>query len=199
MFRKSVMLLAAAAVMGLATAPIAQAADAPVIPKNKRTDAGKYISAKDTFEFVTSNRDKVLFVDIRTTPELMFVGMTEEVDAVVPFVEVASPAEWDDKEGRFKLVPNPSFVPQVKAALEAKGLDRHDKVILICRSGDRTAGGVNALVAAGFTNAYSLYEGFEGDLSEDGRRDVNGWKNAGLPWTYKLDKAKALPPAAAAE
>ena len=23
-----------------------------------------------------------------------------------------------------------------------------------------------------------------------GQRAVNGWKNAGLPWSYKLDKAK---------
>lgn len=29
-------------------------------------------------------------------------------------------------------------------------------------------------------------------MSADGRRNVNGWKNAGLPWTYKMDKAKVV-------
>jgi hypothetical protein len=32
--------------------------------------------------------------------------------------------------------------------------------------------------------------GFEGELSDKGRRTVNGWKNAGLPWSYELDKSK---------
>jgi rhodanese-related sulfurtransferase len=60
----------------------------------------------------------------------------------------------------------------------------------MCRSGDRSARAVDALANAGFTNVYSQIDGFEGDLSKDGRRDVNGWKNAGLAWTYKLDKGK---------
>ena len=42
--------------------------------------------------------------------------------------------------------------------------------------------------------ALLIAEGFEGDAAKDGpkagQRTVNGWKNAGLPWTYKLDKAK---------
>ena len=66
------------------------------------------------------------------------------------------------------------------------------KVLLMCRSGDRPARAVDALAGAGFTNVYSVIDGFEGDMSPDGRRSVNGWKNAGLPWTYKLDKAKVF-------
>lgn len=41
-----------------------------------------------------------------------------------------------------------------------------------------------------YTKVYSVVDGFEGDLSAEGRRDVNGWRKAGLPWSYKLDKAK---------
>lgn len=29
-------------------------------------------------------------------------------------------------------------------------------------------------------------DGFEGDKGESGARDVTGWRNAGLPWTYKI-------------
>jgi rhodanese-related sulfurtransferase len=65
----------------------------------------------------------------------------------------------------------------------------------MCRSGDRSARAANLLIDAGFTNVWNQIEGFEGDMSKDGRRTVNGWKNAGLPWTYKLDKSKLAMPA----
>lgn len=35
-----------------------------------------------------------------------------------------------------------------------------------------------------------MYDGFEGDMSKEGRRTVNGWKNANLPWGYSLDQAR---------
>ncbi|MFN2356219.1 MAG: hypothetical protein ABR534_00600 [Desulfotignum sp.] len=49
------------------------------------------------------------------------------------------------------------------------------------------------LPQAGFQRAYSVRDGFEGDIfnqpghPEHGRRIVNGWKNADLLWTYMLD------------
>ena len=64
----------------------------------------------------------------------------------------------------------------------------------MCRSGDRSARAINMLLTdRGYTKVYSVVDGYEGDLSKAGRRDVNGWKNAGLPWTYELDKAKVMP------
>ncbi len=45
----------------------------------------------------------------------------------------------------------------------------------------------------GFTNVYSVTDGFEGDkiTEEDsynkGNRMKNGWRNAVLPWTTDLD------------
>jgi hypothetical protein len=41
---------------------------------------------------------------------------------------------------------------------------------------------------------YTVVDGFEGDpLTEGpgkGLRVVNGWRNAGLPWTTRLDRTK---------
>ena len=41
---------------------------------------------------------------------------------------------------------------------------------------------------------YTTIDGFEGDPVADGphkgERLLNGWRNAGLPWTAKLDRAK---------
>jgi len=41
---------------------------------------------------------------------------------------------------------------------------------------------------------YTVVDGFEGDVAKEGpnagKRVVNGWKNAGLPWSYRLEKEK---------
>ncbi len=68
-----------------------------------------------------------------------------------------------------------------------------DTVLVICRSGQRSAPAVDALAEAGFENVCSVIDGVEGDRVRDpesvfnGQRMRNGWKNAGLPWTYDLD------------
>lgn len=168
------------------------------IPENKRTVLAKYVSAKQAHDIVTARADKVLFLDVRTLPELMFVGATAEIDKQIPFLEFAHPASWDDKANRPQLVANASFVKDAEAALAAKGLDKTAEVLVMCRSGDRSAKAVNALAAVGFSNVWSVYDGFEGDASSEGRRTVNGWKNSNLPWSYKLDKSKLSVTAAAA-
>ncbi len=90
--------------------------------------------------------------------------------------------------------PIPTFLNEVRRRLGAKGLGPNDAVVLICRSGDRSAAAANLLAEAGFKNVYSVVDGFEGDLATDGpkagQRAVNGWKNAGLPWSYRLDRTK---------
>ncbi|MDE2330501.1 MAG: hypothetical protein KGK16_06955, partial [Bradyrhizobium sp.] len=46
---------------------------------------------------------------------------------------------------------------------------------------------------AGFTKVYSAVDGYEGDLAATGPRSDHarhGWKNVGLPWSFRLDKAK---------
>jgi rhodanese-related sulfurtransferase len=76
---------------------------------------------------------------------------------------------------------NAAFVDEVSAAL---GSARKDApVFLLCRSGVRSRAAAIALTKAGFSQAYNVAGGFEGDLDETrhrGRR--NGWKASGLPW-----------------
>jgi len=65
-----------------------------------------------------------------------------------------------------------------------------DTILVMCRSGGRSAMAVNALAKAGFTQVHNIIDGFEGDKVEDpesvfhGQRVRNGWKNSGLPWGY---------------
>ena len=48
---------------------------------------------------------------------------------------------------------------------------------------------VNFLAKAGFTDAWNITDGMEGDM-DDGKRTKNGWKNAGVPWTYEVDPTR---------
>ena len=128
---------------------------------------------------------------LRTRAEAMYVGMAEGVDALVPFVEHQEiMTDWDARRGIYKLEPLQDFMPEVHRRLAQKGLSRNDGVILICRSGDRSSRAANRLTDEGYTQVWSVVDGFEGDMSQEGRRTVNGWKNAGLPWSYKLDQAR---------
>ena len=86
------------------------------------------------------------------------------------------------------MTPNPDFLSQVKEVAQST-----DTILVMCRSGGRSAMAVNQLAEAGFHNVYNIVDGLEGDKVEDpgsvfqGQRLKNGWKNSGLPWTYDLD------------
>lgn len=165
----------------------------PAVTGSKRTVLGRYLSAEEAYDTVKGERDRLLFVDVRTGAELVLVGATSEIDVQVPFSEFVEPRTWDSKAGRMAMEPNASFVQDVAAALARKGLDKTSKVLIMCRSGERSARAVDALAKAGFADVWSVYDGFEGDLSPDGHRTVNGWKNAKLPWSFKIDAAKLSP------
>lgn len=165
------------------------------LPEVKRTRLQLYLTPGQAYARVQQDGGKVLFLDIRTRAEAMYVGMATPVDALVPYVEHQEiMTEWDDRRGLYRLEANAEFAQEVERRLRAKGLGKADPVILLCRSGDRSAKAADFLQLHGFSQVYSVTEGFEGDLGKDGpavgRRAVNGWKNAGLPWSYKLDKAK---------
>jgi rhodanese-related sulfurtransferase len=172
----------------------AHAFDAASVPSPKRTKLGQYFSSQEAASFVDRNASRTLFLDVRTPAEVAFLGMPAQADANVPYMKEPDFPVWDDVKGNFKLETSPDFLPEVRRRLTAKGLGTEDAIVLICRSGDRSAAGANLLAEAGFKNVYSVVDGFEGDLATEGpkagQRAVNGWKNAGLPWSYKLDKNK---------
>ncbi len=83
---------------------------------------------------------------------------------------------------------NHNFVSEVK-----KRFKTSDTIFVMCRSGVRSAMAINMLAKAGFKKLYNITDGFEGDTLKisgsynNGRRLVNGWKNSGAPWLYKLN------------
>ncbi|HQR10927.1 MAG TPA: rhodanese-like domain-containing protein [Casimicrobiaceae bacterium] len=164
------------------------------VPTNKRSACGLYLTATDAFAMVSENSAKVLFIDVRTPGELQFIGMPTIVDANVPVFLAASPPQWDAATSSLKLVPNADFVAEVDRRLAQKKLSRDATVVVICQGGIRAARAADALTKAGFTTVYTVIDGFEGDPVAEGpnkgQRLVNGWRNAGLPWTTKLERSK---------
>ena len=163
------------------------------LPEAKRSKAALYLTPQQAYDMKKANPKEVALFDIRTRAEAMYVGWPSDADALVPFVEHSElMTEWDDKRFMYKLEPNQDFVPELGRRLTEMGLGKDAAIILICRSGDRSAKAADRLQLAGYGKVYSIAEGFEGDTTKEGarsgQRTVNGWKNANLPWTYKLDK-----------
>ncbi len=172
----------------------ALAVDPSSLPEIKKTKLGLYVEAKDVPEFIKSH-PKALFLDLRTPEELLFVGTPQGIDGNAPFGNM-NYNKWDDKKKSFLRYPNPDFLSNFEYWALEKGTEKGDPILLICRSGDRSALGADFLAKQGYTNVWSVVDGFEGDMAKDGpnkgRRTVNGWKNDGLPWSYDLDKSKLI-------
>ena len=168
--------------------PAAPAAASPV-PKGKQTTLGLYVTAAKAYEMWKANPDKVKLIDVRTPEEYAFVGHPEKAwNVPVAFVS------YERKGGKFdyEAKPNPGFVAQVKEIAKPG-----DTLLVMCRSGGRGARAVDQLAAAGFTKAYNVVDGVEGDLVDDpkspnhGKRTKNGWKNT-APWVYDIDPERII-------
>jgi len=169
-----------------------QAVEAAAVPVSKQTTAGRYLDAREAFALKQKLGGKAFFVDVRTRYEVSYVGMPTIAEANIPYVEHPDDAPWDDKAGRFKLEVNSDFGPELARRMAVKGLGKDDVIIVMCRSGDRSARAATLLTQLGYSTVFSVVDGFEGDVAvsgpKQGQRVVNGWKNADLPWSYKLDK-----------
>jgi len=190
---------ALAAALALSACAHAWAVEAGAVPKNKQTTAGRYLDAREAYAMKRELGPRAYFVDVRTRYEVAYVGLPTVVDANIPYVEHPEDAPWDDKANRFRLDVNSDFGPELARRLQAAGLGKDAPVLLICRSGDRSARAANLLSQLGYTSVYTVVDGFEGDAvasgEKQGQRILNGWKNAGLPWSYDLGKARAYFPA----
>jgi rhodanese-related sulfurtransferase len=163
------------------------------LPDYKQTNRGLYISAADAYAKKLAEGNKVVLIDVRTRAEIAFVGMPTDADANIPLKHVNLEA-LNRETHTFPMTPNPDFVASVDKLVTGMGLDRNQPIMVMCRSGGRSAAAANQLTEQGYTQVYSVVDGFEGDEAESGPnkglRVVNGWKNSGAPWTTELDADK---------
>ena len=172
----------------------AHAADFSKLKKKKQTTLGLYVTAKQAHDMVKKDHKNTLFVDIRTRSEVNFLGMPVTADANIPYMQMSEWYAWNEKKKSFKLDVNNDFAKKIATRLKAKSLSKTDTVILMCRSGSRSAKAANLLASLGYKKVYTVVDGYEGDKVKTGEfkgmRMKNGWKQSKLPWTYKLSKEK---------
>jgi len=98
-------------------------------------------------------------VDIRTQPEWQLVGHVPDVPLVI------WPRGGDAAQLR-------EFLARIEARFP-----REAPLLFLCRSGVRSHSAAELAARSGWSGAYNVLEGFEGDAP--GR----GWRAAGLPWS----------------
>lgn len=104
-------------------------------------------------------------VDVRSAEERHFVGQ------VPGSLHVA----WATGTA---LTRNPRFVRELEAKVQ-----KNEVVLLLCRSGNRSALAAEAAAKAGFNSVFNVQEGFEGERDANGHRgSADGWRFHGLPW-----------------
>lgn len=177
----------------LATSTIVFASDMPSDPK-KQTPWGLYVDSREAYEMKQKLGDQMLFIDVRDPIEIMFTGFANVVDINIPF-KLADRNQWNSKKPVFAMIENPNFARDVERALEARGLSKEIPILIMCRSGGtRGAPATKLLENKGYEKVYVVTDGFEGGTVKEGERKnwrlKNGWKNSGLPWSYKLNKEK---------
>jgi rhodanese-related sulfurtransferase len=108
---------------------------------------------------------EVVLVDVRSTEERKFVG----------HVPGSQHVAWATGTA---LTRNPRFVRE----LEVK-VGKQATILLLCRSGKRSALAAQAAAAAGFGRAFNILEGFEGEIDASKHRGAkDGWRFHKLPW-----------------
>lgn len=112
------------------------------------------------------NLPEAKLVDVRTRAELDWVGQ----------IPGGVKIEWNSWPGGSR---NLNFLAEVEALI-----DKNAIAMFLCRSGVRSHHAAIAVTQAGYTNAYNVLQGFEGDRDPSGQRNrLGGWRFAGLPWT----------------
>lgn len=186
------------AMLSFACVAPAQAADAPKDP-SRQTTWGLYVDSREAYTMKTSEKgQEMLLVDVRDPIEIMFTGFADVVDINIPFMS-SNRQKWNDQKSVFAMELNPAFETSIAQALSVRKLSKDSPIILMCRSGgERGAPSAKLLEGKGYTQVYVVTDGFEGDTVKDGEKKnwrlVNGWKNSGLPWSYKLNRTKFFQP-----
>lgn len=110
-------------------------------------------------------------VDVRSAEERTFVGRVPDSAAGPRIRHVA----WATGTS---LTRNPRFVRELEAKVR-----KDEVVLLLCRSGKRSALAAEAAAKAGFQQVFNVLEGFEGEIDAAGQRGKSGgWRFHGLPW-----------------
>lgn len=123
------------------------------------------MTPSEAYEVLQKTQHAIL-VDVRTNAERELVGI----------VPGAVNIEWAFYPG---MVANVDFPSHLEMQVDKEAL-----VIFMCRTGGRSHNAAALASQLGFTEAYNMLEGFEGEANAARQRmQINGWRQAGFPWT----------------
>ncbi|BBB64459.1 rhodanese [Undibacterium sp. YM2] len=138
------------------------------VARQRAKDAGLPFAGSVSPEeaWVLQQQGQAVIVDVRSNEERKFVGHLPDSLHVAWATGTA-------------LTRNPRFVKE----LEGKLKDKQSVVLLLCRSGKRSALAAEAASKAGLSNVFNIEQGFEGELDEAQQRGHSGgWRFHKLPW-----------------
>ena len=142
---------------------------------NSNRDYAGDIPCSQAWEILKEDPSAQL-IDVRTQAEWTFVGVAD-LRAVKRKLLTVEWQVYPDMDA------NPAFVAETAELVAAAGAGKDSPLLFICRSGARSRAAAMAMTRAGYTRAYNVAGGFEGDPDPDCHRGkCNGWKATGLPW-----------------
>jgi rhodanese-related sulfurtransferase len=127
----------------------------------------------EAYRFLAENEKSVL-IDVRSRAGYYFIGHPPKAHNI--------PLEfWNAMEYDFE--PNPDFSDDLSSKF-----DKDVPILFLCRGGKKSVEASEMALDMGFKVVANVLQGFEGEEDNDGRRTVNGWKNAGLPYTFDVEE-----------
>ena len=174
------------------------AVDKSTVKEKWHTPYDLYLSPQEAYDLKAADPENVLMIDVRTRAEVQFVGSSDMADANIPIFLLTE--EWklkkDGVHGAYRKSYNNDFVAAVDNFIASRNKDKSVPIILMCQSGGRSPYAASDLHEAGYQKVYFQVEGFEGLKEKEGpnkgKRVLNGWKNAGNPWTYGINPEQVI-------
>lgn len=159
-----------------------------------KSKLGLYVNAVEAYQMLQQQPDAIL-VDVRDPVEIKFTGFATPTKIHVPW-QLTDTSNWSEQSQSWPMRQNPDFDQQLLSRLAALGASKTTPIIIICRSGaTRSAPAVDRLADYGYSNVWSVTDGFEGNTLKEGPsqgvRAVDGWRNSGLPWSYRVPASVA--------
>lgn len=174
------------------SADISSSVDAKTLSKSRQTPFGLYLTPKDAHAAL-NDAPSIIMIDVRDPVEISFVGHPSGMDANVPLATATG--NFNPKRGAYNMEGNVNFLNDMEAFMARNGYKKTDRIFVTCRSGSRSAAAARLLHEAGYEDVWNLVEGFEGSIDKKtGGRSKDGWRNAGLPWSYKIPATAAWQP-----
>ncbi|MFZ6029794.1 MAG: rhodanese-like domain-containing protein [Chloroflexota bacterium] len=103
--------------------------------------------------------------DVAALPaEITVAQAREKYDQGVFFLDVRTPGEWNEAH-----IPNTTLIPLDELGVRTDELPKDQEIVVVCRSGNRSAQARDILKQAGFEKVTSMGGG------------VNAWKARGYP------------------